>query len=97
MLDSQKIDLAPLKYFVVNMPSKAVRDYITNECTQLGIDIEKFYSAIEKVGYAGPPAAIISIDILLKNNSFKNGDMIFSFVMEVSKYMQAGFTIKYVE
>lgn len=97
MIDSQKIDLSTLKYFVVNMPSKAVRNYIIKECTEIGIDSDKFYSAIEQVGYAGPPAAIISIDILLKNSTFKHGDMVFSFVMEVSKYMQGGFTIRYFD
>ena len=97
MLDSQKIDITQLKYFVVNMPSRSVREFITNECTELGIDIDKFYSFIEKVGYAGPPAAIISIDNLLKNSTFKHGDLIFSFVMEVSKFMQAGFTLRYIE
>lgn len=97
MLDSQHIDLSSLRYFVVNMPSRAVRDYITQECTEFSIDLNKFYSAIEDVGYAGPPAAIISMDILLKNHTFQNNDLIFSFVMEVSKYMQGGFTLRYIE
>lgn len=96
MIDKHEIDLSALKYFVVNMPSKSVRDHIINECADMNIGADKCYSAIEQVGYAGPPAAIISIDTLLKNNSFKDGDLIFSFVMEVSKFMQAGFTIRYV-
>ena len=97
MLEQQNIDLSTLSHFVVNMPSKAVRQHIMEECTELNISLDKFYSAIEEIGYTGPPAALISIDILLKNNTFKNGDLIFSFVMEVSKFMQAGFTIRYVE
>ncbi|MBZ4646032.1 MAG: 3-oxoacyl-ACP synthase [Clostridia bacterium] len=97
MLALQNIDLTPLKYFVINMPSKSVREHIMQECTELGIGLDKFYSAVEQIGYPGPPAAIMSIDYLLKNRSFENGDLIFSFVMEVSKFMQAGFTLKYVE
>lgn len=98
MLDTQQIDLSQLKYFVVNMPSRAVREDIMNECTELNIKMNQFYSAIEQVGYAGPPAAIISVDTLLKGNKqFQNGDLIFSFVMEVSKFMQAGFTLRYIE
>ncbi len=98
MLDTQQIDLSALKYFVVNMPSRAVRESIMKECTELNIRMDQFYSAIEEVGYAGPPAAITSIDTLLKSNKvFQNGDLIFSFVMEVSKFMQAGFTIQYFE
>ncbi|ADZ21063.1 3-oxoacyl-[acyl-carrier-protein] synthase III [Clostridium acetobutylicum] len=97
MLDKQKIDLSTLKYFMVNMPSKFVREYITNECVGLGISPDKFYSVSQKIGYAGPPAAIISLDRLLKNNDFKNNDLIFSFVLEVSKFMQGGFTIQYIK
>jgi 3-oxoacyl-[acyl-carrier-protein] synthase III len=98
MIERQQIDLSTLSHFVVNMPSKAVRELCKQECNEeLNISPDKFYSAIDQVGYAGPPAALISIDILLKNNSFKNGDLIFSFVMEVSKFMQAGFTIRYIK
>ncbi len=97
MLNIQQIDLSTLKHFVVNMPSKSVREHIMQECTELGIQMDKFYSTVEKVGYPGPPAAIISIDKLLKSSTFENGDLIFSFVMEVSKFMQAGFTIRYVD
>jgi len=98
MLVRQNIDLSALKYFVVNMPSKSVREYIATECEEFNISPDKFYSAIEQVGYAGPPAAIMSIDILLKEKkSFEDGDLIMSFVMEVSKFMQAGFTLRYVK
>jgi len=97
MLEQQSIPLEDLKYFVVNMPSKSVREYIMNECVELGIPTDKVYSAVEEVGYAGPPAAVISIDQILKKGDFKNGDLVFSFVMEVSKFMQAGFVLEYVE
>uniref|UniRef100_UPI000ABEA4D0 hypothetical protein n=1 Tax=Clostridium sp. NkU-1 TaxID=1095009 RepID=UPI000ABEA4D0 len=90
----KNIDLKDLKHFVVNMPSKFVRELIIEECLGLGIRKDQFYSAIEDVGYAGPPAALISIDNLLKEHTYESGDLIFSFVMEVSKFMQAGFTLR---
>lgn len=94
MITAKDVDLTRLKNIVVNMPSRFVRQYIIEECSELGISKEKFYSAIEDVGYAGPPAAVISIDYLLQNQTFEDGDLIFSFVMEVSKFMQAGFTLR---
>lgn len=97
MIKTKNIDLSQLKNLVVNMPSKFVRQHIIDECLELGIAEDKFYSAIEDVGYAGPPAAVISIDNLLKSQTFEDGDLIFSFVMEVSKFMQAGFTLRYVD
>lgn len=96
MLDVKSIDLKALKHFVVNMPSKAVCDHVMDECVELNIDKNTFYSAIKDTGYTGPPAALVSIDSLIKNNDFEDGDLILSFVMEVSKFMQAGFTLKYV-
>lgn len=94
MINEKDIDLKDLKHFVVNMPSKFVRELIIEECLGLGIRKDQFYSAIEDVGYAGPPAALISIDNLLKEHTYQSGDLIFSFVMEVSKFMQAGFTLR---
>ncbi len=97
MLENKKINIDELTYCVVNMPSKFICEYIIEECVSIGIPKEKFYSAIEDVGYAGPPAAIISIDNLLKTRTFKDGDLVLSFVMEVSKFMQAGFSLRYKE
>ena len=97
MLTAKNIDLSHLKYFVVNMPSRFVRSHIIEECLDFGIEKEKFYSTIEKIGYTGPPAAIISIDKLLARQSFENEDLILSFVMEISKFMQAGFTLRYYQ
>lgn len=95
MIEKKKVNLEHLENFVVNMPSKFVRASIIDECVELGIPKDKFYSAIEDVGYAGPPAAIISIDNLLQTRTFEDEDLVFSFVMEVSKFMQGGFTLRY--
>ena len=97
MMEKEKLSANEITHFVVNMPSKSVREHIMDECKELGFTDSQVYSAVEKVGYAGPPAAIISVDQLLKEKKFKDGDMILSFVMEVSKFMQAGFTVKYYE
>jgi 3-oxoacyl-[acyl-carrier-protein] synthase III len=47
------------------------------------------------MGYIGPPMAIVSIDRMLREEQFNRGDLILSFVTEVSKFMQAGFLLKY--
>lgn len=100
MIKNNEIDISQLKHFVINMPSKAVRETIMYECVNnLNIPIDKFYSSIDHVGYAGPPAGLISIDNLLKEKAedLKDGELIFSFVMEVSKYMVGGFTLRFFE
>ena len=95
MIDKYNINTNEITYFQINMPTKHVVDLIIEECSALGIRNDQIYSAIKNSGYAGPPAAIISLDKLTKEKEFKNGDLILSFVTEVSKFLQAGFTIRY--
>lgn len=95
MIEKKNIDIKKVKNLVVNMPSKAIRENIITECLELGISRDKFYSPIESIGYAGPPTGLMSIDTLLKENTYEDGDLIFSFVLEASKFMQAGFTLRY--
>jgi 3-oxoacyl-[acyl-carrier-protein] synthase III len=47
------------------------------------------------MGYPGPPAAFICLDKIVREEKLNKNDLILSFVTEVSKFMQAGFTISY--
>ncbi|HLR35319.1 MAG TPA: 3-oxoacyl-ACP synthase III family protein [Tissierellales bacterium] len=96
MLALKKIDINQLAAFVINMPSKSVIELIQEECKQIGIPKEIFFNTLSDIGYIGPPAGLVSIDRLLKSKKFKDGDLIMSFVMEVSKFMQAGFTLRFI-
>lgn len=97
MIEKEKLDLSEVAAFVINMPSKSVRDLIAEECKEIGLSRDKFFVALENSGYVGPPAGLISMDKLIKEKTFKNGDLLLSFVMEVSKFMQAGFALRYYE
>ncbi len=96
MLEKQSIPLEKLAAFSVNMPSKAVRDLVAEECEEIGIAKDLHFHIMKDCGYVGPPAALISIDHLMAQRTFEDGDIILSFVMEVSKFMQAGFVFEYV-
>ena len=95
MLAQKEINVKELAAFVVNMPSKSVRNLISEECASIGISQDIIFNSLEKSGYVGPPAGLISIDKVLREKTFKDGDLILSFVMEVSKFMQAGFSLRY--
>jgi 3-oxoacyl-[acyl-carrier-protein] synthase III len=95
MIAEQAIDISRIAALQINMPTKHVVDLIADECAASGIARDKLYTAIDKCGYAGPPAAVISLDRLLKEKTFTGGDSILSFVAEVSKFLLAGFTIEY--
>ncbi|MCK5230785.1 MAG: 3-oxoacyl-ACP synthase III family protein [Desulfobulbaceae bacterium] len=95
MIDKYKIDVARLKYFQINMPSKHVVEFIMEECEKLGIQEKQIFTSIGNMGYSGPPAALISLDSIMKEKKLLSGDLILSFGTEVSKFMQGGFAMGY--
>lgn len=95
MLAKYPIDLNELKYFQVNFPSKHISELIMDECDELGIDRKTLYTQMSSMGYVGPPMAFISIDKIISEEKLISNDLILSFVTEVSKFMQAGYALKY--
>jgi 3-oxoacyl-[acyl-carrier-protein] synthase III len=95
MIAKYNIDLSYLKYFQVNFPSKHISELIMDECAELGIKKETLYSKMSTMGYIGPPMAFICLDRIIHDEKLEDNDLIMSFVTEVSKFMQAGFAMKY--
>jgi 3-oxoacyl-[acyl-carrier-protein] synthase-3 len=95
MLEKYPADLSRLKYFQVNFPSKHIAELVIDECATLGISKETLYTKMSGMGYAGPPMVFICLDKMLREESLISGDLVLSFVTEVSKFMQAGFTLQY--
>jgi 3-oxoacyl-[acyl-carrier-protein] synthase III len=88
-------DPALVKYFQVNFPSKHISELIMDECVTLGLRRESLYSKMASMGYAGPPMVFICLDQIVRNETLVSGDLVLSFVTEVSKFMQAGFLMRY--
>ena len=95
MLEIYQPDLRKLKYFQVNFPSKHISELIMDECSELGIPRSALYSKMASMGYTGPPMALLCLDRILKEETLEQGDLILSFVTEVSKFMQAGYIMSY--
>lgn len=89
------IDLSKTKHFQVNFPARHIFQLIKEECAQIGIPDDSYYTRLYKLGYTGPPAALIALDNILKEEVLESGDQIISFVTEVSKIMQGGFMVKH--
>ncbi len=94
MIQRHRIDLNGLRYFQVNMPAKHIVELVKDECEALGISRDTFYTKLDTMGYSGPPMAFICLDRILREEPLESGDLILSFVTEVSKYMQAGYTMR---
>jgi 3-oxoacyl-[acyl-carrier-protein] synthase III len=95
MLDKSQIPLESIKLFQVNLPAKHIAESVIEEFQQQGVERGAFYTKLDEVGYSGPPMALICLDKIVREESFNNSDRIASFVTEVSKFMQAGYVVKY--
>lgn len=95
MLAKYPVDIQKLKFFQVNFPSSHVVELVMEECQALGIPGDALYTKMSSMGYAGPPMVLICLDKIFREEKLTEGDIILSFVTEVSKFMQAGFTMKY--
>jgi 3-oxoacyl-[acyl-carrier-protein] synthase III len=97
MIGKYGIDLSDLRFFQVNFPSKHITELVMEECQSLGIQRDRLYTKMSTMGYIGPPMALLCLDKIRKEEKLKNNDLILSFVTEVSKFMQAGYAIRYHE
>jgi len=95
MLQKYPVELNQLKFFQVNFPSKHISELIMDECEEIGINRNTLYTKMSDMGYAGPPMAFISINKIVTEEKLQSNDIILSFVTEVSKFMQAGYILKY--
>jgi 3-oxoacyl-[acyl-carrier-protein] synthase III len=94
MITKYDIDLANLKFFQVNFPSKHISELIMDECAELGIERDRLYTKMATMGYIGPPMALLCLDKIRKEEKLEPGDLVLSFVTEVSKFMQAGYSLR---
>lgn len=94
MIKKYNVDVDQIRFFQVNFPSKHISEMVLDECEKLGISRKSLYTKISTMGYVGPPMVFICIDKILREEQLNKNDLILSFVSEVSKFMQAGFTLK---
>jgi 3-oxoacyl-[acyl-carrier-protein] synthase III len=95
MMEKYPFKTKDVRFFQVNFPSKHIAEMVIEECELLGIPKEKLYTKMNTMGYVGPPMAFLCIDRMMEEETFQSGDLILSFVTEVSKFMQAGYLLKY--
>lgn len=95
MLSIYPVDISRIRFFQVNFPSRHISELVMDECRQLGINRDTLYSKMATMGYIGPPMAFLCLDRIRKEETLRPGDIILSFVTEVSKFMQAGYILRY--
>ncbi len=94
MLKKENLPVDKIRFFQVNMPTKHIIESIMEECKKIGLTEDSFYTKLDELGYCGPPMALICLDRIIREESLKKDERIVSFVTEVSKFMQAGYSVK---
>lgn len=95
MIAERDIPCDKIRWFQINLPTKHIVESIMQEFLELGLSRSIFYSKLDQLGYCGPPMVFICLDKILREEQFVSQDRVVSFVTEVSKFMQAGYVLKY--
>ena len=96
MVEREHIPIDRIRVFQVNMPTKHIIDSIMDECVSFGIPREALFTRLDRLGYCGPPMVLIGLDEVVRQVELRPGDRVVSFVTEVSKFMQAGYSMKQI-
>ncbi len=94
MLSLYPVDMDQIRFFQINFPSRHISELVMDECKEIGIRPETLYTRMSQMGYIGPPMALLCLDLIRKEETLVPGDIVLSFVTEVSKFMQAGYILK---
>jgi 3-oxoacyl-[acyl-carrier-protein] synthase III len=97
MIEREGIPVDRIRYLQVNMPTRHIVASVMDELEAVGIPRSALVTRLDELGYTGPPAALIGLDHVLREERFEGGDRAVSFVTEVSKFMQAGYSVKRVD
>ncbi|MFH1437330.1 MAG: hypothetical protein ABIJ56_16615, partial [Pseudomonadota bacterium] len=96
MIDRGGVPIERIALFQVNLPARHIVESVMDECEKIGIDRSRFYTRLDELGYCGPPMALICLDKIIREERLRRDDRVASFVTEVSKFMQAGYAVRYV-
>jgi len=94
MMAETNMDWESIKYLQINLPTKHIIDSVMEEFRKLGVPESTLYTKLGELGYSGPPMVFICLDKMIREEHFEPGDLVASFVTEVSKFMQAGYVIE---
>lgn len=91
-----KIDPSTVDHYVVSIPTKQLyEDRIPAFLDRLGITRDKIKFRSEEIGYCGGAATMLHLDEMVRTNELKSGDLAIVHAVESSKWMTAGFAVRW--
>jgi len=91
-----KIDPSTVDHYVVSIPTTQLyEDHIPAFLDRLGITREKIKFRSDKIGYCGGAATLLHFDDMVRDGEIKPGDLAIVHAVESSKWMTAGFAVRW--
>ncbi len=91
-----KIDPSTVDHYVVSIPTTQLyEDHIPAFLDRLGITRDKIKFRSDKVGYCGGAATVLHFDEMVREGEIKPGDLAIVHAVESSKWMTAGFAVRW--
>lgn len=90
------IPSSSVDHYVVSIPSlKLYEDHIPAFLDRLGITREQIQFRCARVGYVGGAATLVHLDQMVRSGEIKPGQLVIVHAVESSKWMTAGFAMKW--
>ena len=102
-IDAQSTDFREqVSHFLANVPSDhLVESGLEQGSARWALPLDHmrriYTSTVAHRGYTGPAAVVITLDELLRAGGIRDGRFVMSFVTESSKWMNAGFLMRFRE
>ena len=91
-----KIEPSTVDHYVVSIPTTQLyEDHIPAFLDRLGITRDKIKFRSNKIGYCGGSATLLHFDEMVREGEIKSGDLAIVHAVESSKWMTAGFAVKW--
>lgn len=91
-----KIEPNTVDHYVVSIPtSQLYEDHIPAFLDRLSIGREKIKFRSDKIGYCGGAATLLHFDEMVRTGELKSGQMAIVHAVESSKWMTAGFAVRW--
>lgn len=91
-----KIDPGTVDHYVVSIPTTQLyEDHIPAFLDKLGITREKIKFRSDKIGYCGGSATLLHLDHMVREGEIKPGELVVVHAVESSKWMTAGFAVRW--
>lgn len=85
-----------VNHYIVSIPTRQLYDeHIPAFLDKLGTSADRIQFRSAQLGYTGGAATLVQLDAMVRGNEIKPGELVFVHAVESSKWMTAGFAVRW--